>query len=104
MRKFLLLSAVLFFAVSCGQSRGEAKDAQIVQTNLDLAKATLEEMLVNVERMEKNEISEDRFNSVSVPLAKRLDSLNLKFDENEKLKFRNYSNGRFHKEYPYSLD
>lgn len=104
MKKLLLPCAVLFFGLSCDQRIEEAEEVEIVQTNLDLAKETLEEMLVNMERMEKHEISEDRFYSVSVPLAKRLDSLNSRFNENEKLEFRNYSDGRFHKAYPYWLD
>ena len=103
-RLLFIIVMVLCVTASCVENREEIKEAEVVHTNLILAKATFDEMFVNVEKREQNKISEDPFHAVSYPLAKRLDSLKLTFDENEEVEFRNYCNGRFHQKYPYSLD
>ena len=91
MKKILSLLIILVSYASCSEKPEPA---------ITDAKSTVDEIFVESQKLSKNEMTQTDYDKVALPLYKKLDSLKLILNSDEKQQLENYAEQRFDETFP----
>ena len=111
MKKLLLSSFAVLSLIAC-QNRSGSESSSYQPTaqqhnvqgetisDYEEAKSTLDELLMQGERLKKGEISKEKHDALTYPLGQKFRSLRAGLSESDREKLKEYSHKRFDEVYP----